>query len=157
MAGSPEHNLRADRLGQWIFGDAYLVALGAVVQRARCVRGHVGTVAISASGASISVLHVHILVAAILVRIVIVPLMMLLLLAARVGAIDGRLPEAIAHPKAQLPLTIPLPFPLPFALLHRLLLLLPEVGEEDRGVRVVFGATGRTRWRRQRRCCVAGF
>jgi len=133
VAWLSSNNLRADRLGQWVLGDAYLVALGAVVQRARCVRGHVGTIAISGYGAaaaatSVSVLQIQVLiVAAAIIRVVIVRLAS----ACAVGAIDGRLPEPIAHPEAQLPLAIPLPFPLAITLLHRLLLLLPEVGKED--------------------------
>lgn len=125
------NNLRADRLGQWVLGDPNLVALGAIVQSTGCIRGHIGTIAITSS---ITILQIQLLVTILILGVVIVPL--------DASAVDGRLPEAITHPKAQLPLTIPFPLPFPFTLLHRLLLLLPEVGEEDRRVGVVFGATG---------------
>jgi len=61
------NNLRANRLGQWVLSDAYLVALCAIVERAGCISGHICPIPIP-----IAILHIQILFACRVICIVVV-------------------------------------------------------------------------------------
>lgn len=77
------NNLRANRLGQWILSDAYLVALCAIVERAGCISGHISPIAIP-----VAILCIQVVFACrVIVRIVVVAVA-----AAAAAAIDCRLP-----------------------------------------------------------------
>lgn len=89
------NNLRANRLGQWILSDAYLVALCAIVEGAGCVSGHICPIAIP-----IAILHIQLLLACRFVCIVVVSATAATADAAAAAAIDGRLTQSIADAQA---------------------------------------------------------
>lgn len=92
------NNLRANRLGQWILSDAYLVALCAIIQGAWCVSCHICPIAIP----TIAILYIQFLCR--FVCIVVIPTA-----AAAAGdaaatadaaAVDSRLAQSIANAQA---------------------------------------------------------
>lgn len=87
------NNLRANRLGQWILSDAYLVALCAIIQGAWCVSCHICPIAIP----TIAILHIQFLCR--FVCIVVIPTAAAAAAAATAdaAAIDGRLAQSTAH------------------------------------------------------------
>lgn len=94
------NNLRANRLGQWILSDAYLVALCAIIQGAWCVSCHICPIAIP----TIAILHIQFLCW--FVCIVVIPTAAAAssdaaaAATADAAAIDGRLAQSIANAQA---------------------------------------------------------
>lgn len=85
------NNLRANRLGQWILSDAYLVALCAKVERTGCISGHICPIAIP-----VAILHIQILFAIRIICIVVAAAAA----HAAAAAVDGRLSQSIADAQA---------------------------------------------------------